>query len=142
MAVITWSDRMSIGNDTLDQDHKALVERLNRFHEVVQGQRGRETLPALFAELRSYTDYHFTTEERLMRLAGYPGLEAHRAMHEGLRQRLMTFESAYQADPDGFAILPMFDFLADWLMRHILREDQKVGDALRATRAGGAVAQD
>lgn len=134
MAVITWSPRMSVGNDTLDRDHQILVERVNRFHDVIKGNLGRESLPQLFADLMTYTDYHFQTEERLMKLAGFPEYDAHHAMHEGLKTRLAQFEAQYAADPLRFPVLTMFDFLSDWLMRHILREDMKVGAALRAAR--------
>ncbi|GEO79940.1 bacteriohemerythrin [Pararhodospirillum oryzae] len=137
MALITWSDKMSVGNATIDGDHRTLLDRLNALHDVVRGNTPRESMPTLFRDLIEYTEYHFATEERLMRLSRFPDMERHKAMHDGLARRLREFEARFQEAPDTFNLLEMFDFVSDWLMRHILREDMKVGTHLKAMPKNG-----
>ncbi|MBK1664303.1 hemerythrin [Rhodospirillum rubrum] len=132
MVEITWSEKMSVGNSALDWDHKTLLDLLNRFHGVAGGQVNPSEVPALFTELVRYTEYHFQIEERLMRLAGYAELDKHKEMHAALVSRLLAFQSQYLEAPERFNFTAMADFLSDWLVRHILREDMKMGEVLQS----------
>ncbi|WP_413204123.1 bacteriohemerythrin [Rhodospirillum sp. A1_3_36] len=131
MSLIKWSDKMSVGNAALDKDHQTLLKILNQFHAVVRGRIGREVIPGLFEELAHYTEYHFGMEERLMRMCAYEGLEQHKVLHDGLKRRVQNFKDRHSKDPDSFPVLEMFDFLSDWMMRHILREDMKIAEAIQ-----------
>jgi hemerythrin len=134
MSLIKWSDKMSVGNAALDKDHQTLLKILNQFHGVVRGRLERQAVEGLFQELLHYTEYHFEMEERLMRMCGYDKLDEHKLLHDGLKRRVSTFHERYGADPEGFPMLEMFDFLSDWMMRHILREDMKITLALNQAK--------
>ncbi len=134
MSLIKWSDKMSVGNAALDKDHQKLLTILNKAHGVMRGKLDRSLLNSILSELDHYTEYHFEMEERLMRMSGYEGLEAHRDQHAGLRQRVKAFSERFNRDPENFPVIEMFDFLSDWMMRHILREDMKLGKALQEAR--------
>jgi hypothetical protein len=62
----------------------------------------------------------------LMRLSGYPGYEAHRRLHEYLTDRAATFQARFRADPATFSVDKLYEFLANWLHVHIMREDMKI----------------
>ncbi|MCF8480890.1 MAG: bacteriohemerythrin [Rhodospirillum sp.] len=134
MSLIKWSEKMSVGNAALDRDHQTLLNILNQFHGVMRGRVEREALSGLFEELAHYTEYHFEMEERLMRMCAYAELEDHKALHDGLKRRVAVFKDRHAADPENFPLLEMFDFLSDWMMRHILREDMKISKALQAAK--------
>ncbi|WP_051013737.1 bacteriohemerythrin [Pararhodospirillum photometricum] len=134
MPLIPWSDKMSVGNTTIDHDHQNLIHRLNMLHEILRGVRPRGETGVLLRDLITYTEYHFTTEEQIMRLARYPAADAHAQLHESLKQRLGEFYAQYDQNPEDFDLLGLFDFVSEWLMRHILREDKKLGSFLASQK--------
>ncbi|MBB4266931.1 bacteriohemerythrin [Roseospira visakhapatnamensis] len=144
MALIEWKERMSVGVEALDNDHRKLIGLLNQLHDVMRSERSDETPSQIVRELVKYTEYHFDCEERLMRLSRYPDYEAHVRIHRDLKRRLVSFEQKLLSVPESEAlILPLFDFLSDWLMRHILREDMKYRPYLtRATPTASAPTTD
>lgn len=131
MALLEWNDKMSVGVPALDEDHKKLLALVNELHSVVRKQASPDIIERVLRDLVSYADYHFEAEERLMRLCRYPDLEAHQACHESLRKQVTVLSERFARE--GHAVrLKMFDFLSDWLMRHILGEDMKYKDAMTA----------
>lgn len=126
MALIDWNPKkMSVGVEALDNDHRKLIEILNNLHDVVRNRRDRETIGQALHALASYADYHFECEERLLKLSRYPGLAAHHEIHEALRVRVAKIGEDWRRSPDSVVTAEIFDFLSDWLLRHILGEDMK-----------------
>ena len=137
--MIEWKDRMSVGVEALDNDHRKLIALLNQLHDLVRGVRSDVTAHRIVQDLVRYTEYHFDCEERLMRLIRYPEYEEHVNLHRDLKRRLIAFDQKFQSHPDSeVLVLPLFDFLSDWLMRHILREDMKLRPYLQRSNTAGA----
>ncbi|MDD2700149.1 MAG: hemerythrin family protein [Sideroxydans sp.] len=122
---IAWREQLSVGNNIIDDDHKYLIEIINR----VEACLGRKDMAALQAELRRLHEYsllHFDREERIATAIGYqqtPGLQqSHQVLMEKLAKMQADFVSAEQSwSPDlvkGFA-----DFLRNWLIDHVIKED-------------------
>lgn len=140
MALIEWKDRMSVGVETLDHDHQRLIAFLNQLHDVIQGNDNHGSVSEIVRNLVRYTEYHFECEERLMRLARFPDYEEHARIHRDIRRRMVGFEQKFLAAPNENNVLPLFDFLSNWLMKHILREDMRyrpylTGETTPATEA-------
>ncbi len=125
MALVEWTEKMSVGVDTLDRDHQRLVGLLNQLDAEARNQRDPATLEAILDDLIQYTEYHFAAEEQLMRLARYPDYEKHCEQHQTLRNQVLDFRRQVHEDPQAISIFQVFQFLSDWLMRHILQEDQR-----------------
>lgn len=141
MALIEWKDRMSVGVDALDNDHRKLIALLNQLHDLMRGVRTDITAHQIVHELVKYTEYHFDCEERLMRLVRYPEYEEHVRIHRDLKRRIIAFEQKFLSYPASEAlVLPLFDFLSDWLMRHILREDMKLRPYMIRAQSAGTTA--
>jgi hemerythrin len=124
MALLEWTDKMSVGIETIDADHKKLLALVNELHAVVRKKESPQVVGRVLRDLIAYTDYHFQAEEQLLRLLRFPDLERHKAVHDQLRKRVAELETRYGDCPEK-ASVKMFDFLSDWLMRHILGEDMK-----------------
>ncbi|MGC2854341.1 bacteriohemerythrin [Novispirillum sp. DQ9] len=140
MALLEWNDKMSVGVPALDEDHKKLLALVNELHSVVRKQAPPDVIERVMRDLVSYADYHFEAEERLMRLCRYADFEAHQASHETLRKQVDAMKERFARE--GHAVrLKMFDFLSDWLMRHILGEDMKYKEALTARNRPKAASQ-
>ncbi len=123
MAFLEWRDKMSVGNDYMDADHKELLEFLNDLHDMMSGIPDPESIIRLLDRLVTFAEYHFQTEEKLLRLCRYPRFEDHKKQHQDLMEQLLEIRSAYIKEPTKGRLVEAFDFLSNWLMRHILRED-------------------
>lgn len=132
MALLEWTDKMSVGIETIDADHKKMLDLLNTLHMAVREKHPASAVRAVLQELIKYADYHFQAEEQLMRLARYPAFEEHKAKHDALRQQVLALDSSLDSMPENVMRVKTFDFLSEWLMRHILGDDMKYKEALLA----------
>ncbi|MCA1971465.1 MAG: bacteriohemerythrin [Caenispirillum sp.] len=123
--LLTWSDKMSVGVEALDADHRKLMGFVNDLHAAVRGRAATADVGRILDDLISYTEYHFEVEERLQKLARYPGLDDHRKAHEALKAKVYALRDKFKADERALDNMKVFDFLSDWLVRHILGDDMK-----------------
>ena len=126
MTTFRWRDALSLDVPAVDKDHKHLIDLLNRIHYMALAGDDQGAIGATLSELVHYTAAHFTREEMLMRLSGYPGYKAHRQIHDALRQRVATMYAEYCRHPTGFDIQRFYRFLSEWLIMHIQGEDMKI----------------
>ena len=135
LTVVTWTEAMSVQIATLDRDHKTLVGLLNQL-AIAENRQDRINLEEVLDELVSYTLYHFEKEERLLSMAGYPGLADHATSHRALADRVLTirrrfFEADYPSLGDE-----VVELLTSWLSAHILGEDLDYAPCLRERAIG------
>ena len=69
-----------------------------------------------------YTQIHFKTEIEMLAESGYPKLREHKALHD----RLIADSNAIfqRCLKDGGEPSPFLNFLKDWWLVHITREDK------------------
>lgn len=82
----------------------------------------------------AYTRTHFGHEEALMVAAGYPGVDAHRALHATLLAQATDMAMRIEFG-DESGLLELAGFLNRWLIEHIQGQDCRFG-AFAARRAG------
>lgn len=126
MTLLRWRASMSLGVPTIDADHKHLIEILNRLHFLKLAGDDSASLGNVLGELVEYTRNHFAREESLMRRCGFPGFAHHRQQHQAICEALADFHLAFHTDPAGFDMRAFYDFVADWLLVHVMREDMKL----------------
>ena len=71
MSFITWKDSFSVGVHSIDDQHKKLVEMINNLYVEFYKGITNEFLNKLIAELEKYTVYHFSFEEKFMKIYDY-----------------------------------------------------------------------
>lgn len=124
MALLIWSQSLSVEDEALDAQHRQLVEILNQLHEAAAKGERPENLRPLLEALVQYTQTHFADEERHMERHGYSGLAAHRAEHEALTRRVLSTKARYEAG-EQVELIELVEFLKQWLVSHILGSDKK-----------------
>lgn len=132
MHLIPWSPDLEVGVDEIDHQHRILVTIVNRLYEAIGEGRAESMLNELIQELEHYTDYHFATEEALMKAHRYEFTEFHQADHRSMSQQIREFLADLEqnfANPQG-----VLDFLQHWLVEHIAGADQHLGEAIRYAR--------
>jgi hemerythrin len=130
MAFITWSDDYVTGIDSIDEQHRHLVEIVNRFDEASRRGRGTRVMRDILNDLLGYTQEHFAHEESLMAAAGYPGLAKHQALHRQLLQKVERCQ--YEFEQEGHRVTgAVRDLLRYWVESHLLQEDQEFAGIFR-----------
>ncbi len=135
MAIIHWSASLSTGVETIDEQHRRLLEYLNRVHEIMVENRDEEELQEVFEGLMEYTAIHFRHEEELFDRYRYPFATGHRREHDRLRERLASEITEYREKRRD--LMYLLAFLVDWLMDHIQGTDKAFGDYLAVRRVPG-----
>ena len=128
-----WRDQFSVGNNVIDSDHKYLIEAINRVEQSL-GTKNRCELAAAFNTLSQYSRVHFDREEKIAYAIGYkqvPHLtQSHQELLEQLDQLWGEIDALGLECPlegvEHFA-----NFLHDWLINHVMREDQLMKSALQ-----------
>ena len=80
-------------------------------------------------ELHKYADFHFTSEENVMLMNGYPDYEKHKKQHDELIQTLantINFLDVKRIDKNQ-----LIDFLTHWFVDHTTLVDLELGKFLR-----------
>jgi hemerythrin len=128
MALITWSDKFSVQVKQLDEQHKKLIEILNRLHDAMKVGKGKEILEEVLGSLIIYTRKHFAAEEELMKVNNYPGYAVHKQEHNQLVVQVLDVQKQTQA---GVVLSQqVMSFLKNWLETHIQGTDKKYGPFL------------
>jgi hemerythrin len=133
MAIIEWSDELSVHVRQIDREHQQLVELINNLHEAMKARAGKETVGIAIDCLVKYTEFHFGAEEVLMTKHGYLNATTHRAEHRAFVSKTQEFAKGYAT---GKILLSMdvMDFLKVWLTEHICKVDKELGKFLNSKR--------
>ena len=95
-------------------------------YEVITREKDEtEKLSLIIEELDEYAGYHFNTEEKILSLCKYPDLEVHKTHHEKISKTLSKFMAKHKKGTDLAKNLEFYDFVSDWMLRHVLGEDRK-----------------
>lgn len=124
MACFEWSDRFSVKVKEIDEQHKQLVEMINRLHDAMVANKGRQVQQEIVGEMAAYAIFHFETEEKYMRRFAYPAYEEHRLEHEKFSADVAELKSRVDK---GLLVLSLeiMTVLRDWLQGHIMGTDMQ-----------------
>ncbi|MEG7524031.1 MAG: bacteriohemerythrin [Chromatiales bacterium] len=123
MDFIEWSESMSVGNPSIDQDHKIIVKLINQLYAQIGTMEDQKALGSALNTLIDYTLYHFSREERVMLACRYPSFEDHKRQHEKLTDQVADIAHRFFEKKDDIVQDELLDFLKNWLMNHILKQD-------------------
>lgn len=127
MTFMTWNPRLSVKVAHFDDQHKQLLEYMNKLHDSMVSGTGSQVLADVLNKLVEYTSNHFKEEEKMMELYAYPERAAHKLEHEQLGQQVLELKQKYSSGQNILTITVMM-FLKSWLMDHIQVVDKKYGD--------------
>lgn len=122
MAYLKWDESFSVGDKSMDDQHKLLFKYVGEFYDAVKKHERTIILTGIMEKILEYTRYHFKQEEFLMESSGYPGLELHKKIHQNLIQSVEDFKSALSHGKN--VDIEVKHFLKQWLVDHIKCADQ------------------
>lgn len=126
-----WDGKYAVGINEIDEQHKKLVELINKLNGAIYAGQGCEKLESVFKELVEYTKNHFTNEEKLLSDNEYPDLSKHKVKHDELTKEVMDFQKKFEGGM-VFITMQVMDFLKNWLVNHIQDIDKKYAPYLKS----------
>ncbi|MCG6862987.1 MAG: hemerythrin domain-containing protein [Chromatiaceae bacterium] len=141
--ILTWRDEWTLGIDTLDDDHREIVDLLldiaRRFGEAPEHSEGSpestdtnnaadDSLYDALNHFGAFARRHFQREEEFIRTIEYPGLPDHRSEHALLMAEFTDLVRDLRERGVTRLAVQDLDTLKQWVVAHILGADRKFAD--------------
>ena len=129
-----FSDDYLTGIALIDDENRQLFTLVNEIYKLIHDTfifDKYDEIIRILTELRNYTEMHFQDEEAYMEQIHYPQLDSQRVAHNAFIEKLVNinFEELENLDNHQEEYLQdILDFLAKWLVNHILKMDKLIGN--------------
>jgi hemerythrin len=131
-----WNEKLAIGINTIDSQHKELFKRINNLVNAIKQHRCKDEIDGTIRFLEDYARVHFSEEEKHMRETGYAGYEEQREEHRKYLAALAELKAqASQPRIQGASYdlsAATNQVVVDWIVDHILKTDMKFGEYLKS----------
>lgn len=129
---ITFDKNLETGDPEIDGQHRELFNRIDRLLAASRERRSREEVGQTLTFLGDYVVHHFAAEERMMAVADYPEIEAHRAEHARFVQEFGILYNEFKSEgPTTLFIIRIGNRITGWLREHIYRTDRTLVEYLK-----------
>ncbi|MFQ5660366.1 MAG: bacteriohemerythrin [Gammaproteobacteria bacterium] len=137
LALMEWTDDMSVGVDALDHDHQKLLRLINELDVIIRADVVSKAgaIESVLSELADYVVVHINREETLMAACGYPDLENHRQIHKIFKSEVVRMMDKHRRDPSTINAGASRDFLRDWWIDHIMGMDKQYASWMEGKEA-------
>lgn len=136
-----WDKHFETGIKSVDEEHYALVEIINRLSsKIAEHSIDFDEYTLIINELLAYTKYHFESEEKMMLESGIDDRHfvSHVQKHIDFVEEVVRINSTIRSI-DMKKLSTMLDLLIHWLAYHILVIDQNMSAQIRAIKSGISV---
>lgn len=123
-ALLEWNDKMLIGIDSVDAQHKQLVGMLNELYAGFRAGTAKSLVGPILSRLIDYTATHFQHEERFFDQTNYPESKHHKMEHANLVKKVLEVRARFEADKESVLTQDVMVFLRNWLVDHIMGTDK------------------
>lgn len=127
MSPTTWNNSFSVDIEQIDSQHKVLVGYIADLEASVENLDEKQRWSSIhyaIVQLRDYTRIHFSVEECLMEILGYPGRSSHIEEHKSFVDVISELERRSITHND-ITETEIIDFLRTWLLNHIATSDKE-----------------
>jgi hemerythrin len=122
--MIEWDDKYSVGISIIDNEHKKLIDIMNKAIVLEQNSSDPEEIAEVLNEMNKYAHTHFASEEAYMIKFNYPDYENHRKEHQAFSIETMAFFDKI-TNSNRQLICEILEHLKSWLVNHVLGTDTK-----------------
>lgn len=130
MSLIEWTVELSVGIESIDEQHKKLVNMINTLNDAMLKNSSHELLGKIFTGLAAYTQKHFAYEENMFAEYDYTDSEEYTRQHNELIAQVVKLKEKFIENPQGTMSADLMLFLKRWLTNHIMRTDKKYAEFL------------
>ncbi len=136
--VFVWTQRLETGIEQSDTEHRKLVVLLNRLAAHLAHRADADALDEVFAELTSYAEVHFRSEEAVWGPVFGDDIwfQRHRAVHKSFLSQVERIKLAQGNRPLEDVMDQVLKLLIRWLAQHILDDDMRLAKVVHACQDG------
>lgn len=125
MSLLKWRTEYSVGVQSMDDEHRELIELINNLYGKLRDEPDSEMIERRLGDIVSAISMHFALEERLMRAHEYEEYAAHKEDHEELLDQIYELVDNFLTDPEsGGALLE--SRLSSWFSNHFAGFDSRL----------------
>ena len=132
MELLIWDDeKMGMGIEIIDSQHKKLVTIINDLATAIDKQAETEVLFAVVERLIEYTKYHFETEQKFFDEFDFHEKSLHKSEHKYFIEHFKAIQKGLEKDAkkrDKNIIKlseDILEYLVDWFIAHITGSDRE-----------------
>lgn len=130
---LRWTNVLTVGVPVMDAEHQAFIGRVNELNQAVIECRDKATIGYLMDSMLAEAAIHFRNEEQLLLAWKYPDRAVHAIKHALLMQQLRHIRSEFETPAITFVGALNGLQINQLLIDHLLQEDMKYRDFLRAS---------
>jgi len=124
MKFYQWEEKLRVGIDELDDQHKDIFKAAQEMNDAMSHGKGREKCYSLYKYLATYTEDHFSLEEKYIDMYEYENGEAMKRDHDDFRKRFKKFQKQFdEQGPSVNLVVKSMAWITEWLTNHILTKD-------------------
>ncbi len=146
--VFPWNENLETGIELVDEQHKNFLKHANEYIlRIMASKASPENNPNLergaekqFEFLHDYLQYHFQAEETFMADSNWPGYREHQAIHNQLKFKVKALEQVMISGTKKQRMDGVTQLVEEWIVDHILNEDQKFADYYKERKKAMAAA--
>jgi len=118
MELIAWSENHSVKVQEIDDQHKKLIETVNKLYEHMKKGKGGQVLEETIDGLVEYTKYHFETEEKYMLEFKFDGYEDHKKEHDEFSEKVNDYYAKHKSG-EKLLTSDICVFIFNWIKNHM-----------------------
>jgi len=130
---IEWTEDLTTGVDTIDDQHKELFRRINSLMDACKAGKGKTEIGDTIDFLSSYVVEHFGTEENMMQKLNYPNYPDHKAQHTAFINDVAKLKEEFAQGGAAVSLVVRTNaVVVDWLLQHIRKVDKVMGGFIKS----------
>ncbi len=139
--IFPWNNNFETNVEIIDEQHKKLVEILNRLAFHLIHSSSDIILDSVFNELVEYTNYHFKSEEKYWSryLKDDVWYQNHEKMHHSFVGKIFDLKEKGANKSKYDAVQEIVSFLTHWLAFHILDSDKRMAYVVKQLKEGYSI---
>ena len=126
MTLVEWRDDFKIGIDSVDYEHRQMIDLINAVHEQLSVDAPKNQILDFLGEVFTRISAHFALEERIMRGWKYDQLDEHKADHERLLDEIRDIMDGFESGTIPAAEMELSLRLNAWFTDHFKAKDARL----------------
>ncbi len=138
--VFPWNDNFNTGHVVIDEQHRKLVQLLNKLATTLVEEEFSVVNEA-FNELADYANMHFDEEEAiwLQFFSDDSWFSSHQLSHASFLPKVIELKEQEASKPLSDVVEQIIKFLIRWLAFHIIDNDKRMAMVVEAMESGASI---
>ena len=128
--MIEWDDKYCVDISLIDEQHKKLIETVNKASMVGISSNKPNDVLAILDQMTEYILKHFETEEHYMKKFHFTGYQSHKNEHIDFTNTIINYKIK-AVGGDYEIINEIIEYLMEWIANHIQIIDRQYIDCFK-----------